>query len=91
MNANFDNMKQQLDKHWQTLPDEQKQAIQAKWHERPQRVETKTLPKQTTLPESTLKTQPLPAHNVPRPITKPNIQRPQTRPNIQPVPRIRRR
>ncbi|HHY0575427.1 TPA: hypothetical protein ACVU5O_002478 [Vibrio parahaemolyticus] len=91
MNANFDNMKRQLDNHWQTLPDEQKQAIQAKWHERPQRVETKTLPKQTTLPESTLKTQPLPAHNVPRPITKPNIQRPQARPNIQPVPRIRRR
>ncbi|EOV0870432.1 hypothetical protein ACOKWO_003457 [Vibrio parahaemolyticus] len=24
MNANFDNMKQQLDNHWQTLPDEQK-------------------------------------------------------------------
>lgn len=91
MNANFDNMKRQLDNHWKMLPDEQKQAIQAKWHERPQRVETKTLSKQTTLPESTLKTQPLPAHNVPRPITKPNIQRPQTRPNIQPVPRIRRR
>lgn len=90
MSANIDNMKRQLDDHWQSLPDEQKQEIQTKWENRPERIEPATL-QGKAVKEKVQQRKALPETKIQRPVARPNVQIPKARPNIQPRPRLPRR
>ncbi len=90
MSANIDTMKRQLDDHWQSLPEEQKQEIQTKWENRPERIEP-ALMQDKALKEKAQQRETRSETKVQRPVAKPSIQMPKTRPNIQPRPRLPRR
>ncbi len=90
MSANIDNMKRQLDDHWQSLPDEQKQEIQTKWENRPERIEPAAL-QDKAVKEKVQQRKALPETKIQRPVARPNVRMPKARPNIQPRPRLPRR
>lgn len=90
MSTNIDNMKRQLDDHWQSLPEEQKQEIQTKWENRPERSEPAAL-QDKALKEKAQQRKALPETKIQRPAERPNVQMPKTRPNIQSRPRLPRR